>query len=351
MKKIPADHTFYTFRNKKLGLSGQIRRKNVWIMFSLLFLLFALLVASASIGAVSLEPFRVLKVFFGAGTAKDTLIVNQLRMPRAAASILIGAALGVSGAMMQGMGRNPLASPDILGITSGASAAAVGFLVLFESASIHLLPFASFGGALLTAALIYAAAWKRGVGPLTFVLVGVGIGFVMSALTTLLIVTSPMYLTSKALNWLAGSVYGTTWAQVGALTPWFLIFFVLALLFTRRLNAQQMGDDAAQSVGSAVQKDRLLLLLIIVALAGSAVAVGGAIGFVALIAPHIARRLVGPSFGSLLPVSALTGAAVVTASDLAARTAFSPLDLPVGLITSAVGAPFFIYLLYKNRNS
>jgi iron complex transport system permease protein len=132
--------------------------------------------------------------------------------------------------------------------------------------------------------------------------------------------------------------------------PWFGVFLALAFFLSRRLNAQQLGDDLARGIGSSVQWDRLLLLLIVVALCGSGVAVGGAIGFVALIGPHIARKLVGPSFGGLLPVSALTGGSIVIASDIIARTAFSPLDLPVGVITSAVGAPFFIYLLYRNRN-
>jgi iron complex transport system permease protein len=172
----------------------------------------------------------------------------------------------------------------------------------------------------------------------------------MSALTTLLLVTSPIYLTSKAMVWLTGSVYGTNWNDVLTLLPWTLVFIPMAFLLGRNINIQQLGDEVAQGVGHHVERQRALLLFLCVALAGAAVAIGGAIGFVALLAPQIARKLVGPSFGALLPVAALSGSFIVVCADLIARVALPPLDLPVGIFTSAIGAPFFMYLLYKYRN-
>lgn len=149
---------------------------------------------------------------------------------------------------------------------------------------------------------------------------------------------------------MTGSIYGTNWKVVMYLLPWLAIFLPLAIIFGRSLNAQQLGDEVATGIGHPVQKHRVLLLLISVALAGAAVAAGGAIGFVGLLAPHIGRKMVGPSMGVLLPVSGLIGALIVLLADWVARTAFAPLDLPVGIFTAAVGAPFFIYLLYMNRN-
>lgn len=181
------------------------------------------------------------------------------------------------------------------------------------------------------------------------VLIGVGVSEVLSALTRMLIVLSPIHLTGKAMIWLTGTVYGTTWNNVLALLPWFLAILV-ALVYGRSVNIQQLGEDIATGVGSRVQRERLILLLISTVLAGSAVAIGGAVGFVGLLAPHIARKLVGSAFGEVLPVAALVGGLMVMIADLIGRTAFSPLDLPVGIFTAGIGAPYFIYLLYKNRN-
>ncbi|MBN6186126.1 iron ABC transporter permease [Aneurinibacillus sp. BA2021] len=322
------------------------------ILFSLLFLLLTLILflLSVGIGDFFIAPGDVLKVLFGAGAPEHTLVVQTFRLPRVLAAMLVGACLAVSGAILQGMVRNPLASPDLLGITGGASVAAVAFITLFPAVSIRWLPLSAMAGAAIVTALLYGFAWKRGISALRLVLIGVGIQACTSALNTLLLVTSPTYLTSKAMVWLTGSVYGTDWNAVLALLPWVLLLIPLAFLFGRSINVQQLGDDVAQGVGHHVEKHRALLLLLCVALAGAAVAVGGAIGFVALLAPQIARKLVGPMFGALLPVTALTGSCIVTGADLIARVAFSPLDLPVGIFTAAIGAPFFMYLLYKYRN-
>lgn len=335
-------------RNKRF--SFLLERKSLVILCALAVLTFLVVLVSTGIGQVQISPLHVLQVMFGEGTKQETLIVETFRLPRTLLALLIGVALAVSGAILQGVLRNPLASPDVIGITGGASVAAVTFLTAFEGWSIKWLPIAAMIGAGVVTLFVYLFSWKRGITPLRLVLVGVGVGAAMSALTTMLVVMSPVYLTAKAVVWMTGSVYGASWANVYTMLPWVLIFFVLAIFLSRSVNAQQMGDDVAKGIGNPVQRDRLLLLIVCVALAGSAVAAGGGIGFVGLLAPHIARKLVGPSMGMLIPVAGLVGALVVLVSDLIARTAFAPLDLPVGIFTASVGAPFFIYLLYKNRN-
>lgn len=335
----------------RLGrLSFLLDRRSALIFFILLAVTFVTVLVSAGMGQMQIHPLNVLQVLIGQGTPQDALIVSSFRLPRIIAALLVGMALAVSGAILQSIIRNPLASPDVIGITGGASVAAVVFITLFETASIQWLPVAALAGAAAVTLLIYALAYRNGVTPMRLVLVGVGINAAATAVTTLLIVMSPIYLTQKAFVWLTGSVYGTSWANVTTMLPWVILFIPLAIGLSRNINIQQLGDDLATGVGSAVQRQRFILLLICVALAGVAVAIGGAIGFVGLLAPHISRKLVGPLSGSLLPVSALVGGLLVLLADLVARMAMAPLDLPVGIFTAAIGAPFFIYLLYKNRN-
>lgn len=337
-------------RGKRWPFSFLIDKRAVIITLLFLLLTLALFLLSVGIGDFFIQPTDVMKTLLGIGAAEHALIIQTFRLPRVLTAILVGACLAVSGAILQGMVRNPLASPDLLGITGGASVAAIGFIMLFPTASIQWLPVSALFGAGIVTVLIYMLAWKKGVSALRLVLIGVGIQSCMSALTTLLLVTSPIYLTSKAMVWLTGSVYGTNWNDVLTLLPWTLVFIPMAFLLGRNINIQQLGDEVAQGVGHHVERQRALLLFLCVALAGAAIAIGGAIGFVALLAPQIARKLVGPSFGALLPVAALSGSFIVVCADLIARVALPPLDLPVGIFTSAIGAPFFMYLLYKYRN-
>lgn len=333
------------------GISFLLDRKTVLIIAVLLLMMLITMITAAGLGEYKLSPAGVWNTLIGNGSEEETLVLYTLRLPRIIVSVLVGASLAVAGAILQGLVRNPLASPDIVGITGGASVAAVTFITFFsESISIRWLPLATLVGAGLVSLLIYALAWQRGVTPVRLVLIGIGIAAAMSALTTLMLVTSSIYSASQAYVWLTGSIYGTSWENVATILPWFIVFLPLAVLFARSVNVQQLGDDIATGVGNPLERHRLLLLMISVALAGSAVAVAGAIGFVGLIAPHMARSLVGASFGGVLPVSAVIGALLVLIADTVARTLFLPLDIPAGVFTAGVGAPFFIYLLYRNRN-
>ncbi|WP_018133466.1 FecCD family ABC transporter permease [Effusibacillus pohliae] len=341
---------YVSFRINRPPVSMLLDKKAVWVTLALLIVTLLALIISTGIGTLTIHPLDVVKALLGIGSEQDRMIIHTFRLPRSLAAMLVGAALAAAGAILQAVFRNPLASPDIIGITGGASVAAVAYITLFETASIRWLPFVAFLGAALIALLIYGLAWKNGVTPLRLVLIGVGLDFAMHALTTLLLVSGRIHLTSKAKIWLTGSVYGTAWHDVGTLFLWTLVLIPLAFVCGRNGNVQQLGDELATGVGSALQRQRFFLLLISVGLAGAAIAIGGAIAFVGLLAPHIARKWVGSTFGALLPVAALVGGLTVLLADLVARTAFSPVDLPVGIFTSAIGAPFFIYLLYRNRH-
>lgn len=340
-----------TFRTKKDAISLQMERKSLLVIIVLFVLSLVAAIVGTSIGSDYISPIHVLQTIFKLGAGDYDFVVLTLRLPRVLLSLLVGAALGMSGAILQGIIRNPLASPDVIGITGGAAVAAVGFVsILGGTISIKLLPLFAIIGALITALVIYVLAWKKGVTPIRLVLIGIGISAIMGAGTTFMLILSPFYTAGQAYIWLTGSIYGASWLDIQTILPVIFIVVPLAIWFARSLNAQEFGDDVATGLGVTVQWHRSLLLLCSVLLAGIAVAVAGTIGFVGLIAPHIARKLVGRMFGSLLLVSGLVGALLVLSADLIARTAFLPLDVPAGVFTAGIGAPFFLYLLFKNRN-
>jgi iron complex transport system permease protein len=252
---------------------------------------------------------------------------------------------------MQGLTRNPLASPDITGVTAGASLAAVTLLVFIPSATVVTLPIAALGGGLLVAATIYALAWTGHDSPLRLILVGIGLTAVLGALTSIMITFGEINDVQRALVWLTGSVYGSTWDEIAALAPWLLVFVPLALLLARHVDALHLGEDVARGLGMRVAWQRGVLLLTSVALVAAAVATAGAIGFVGLIAPHIARRLVGVLHTGLLPVAALTGGLIVVLADWVGRTIVAPTEIPCGVVIALIGAPFFLYLLYRRQPS
>jgi iron complex transport system permease protein len=309
------------------------------------------MVVNMGVGEYPIAPIDVIKTLLRLPTENGdyNFVVNTLRLPRMLVAALVGMSLAISGTILQGLTRNPLASPGILGINSGAGLVAVGLIVLSESVSAGLISVAAFSGAFVVALLIYLLAWRGGDSPLRLVLVGIGMGAITSALTTLLVTFGEINNVQRAMVWLTGSVYGRTWNEFRALLPWVGVFVPLALLLGRDLNALNLGEDVARGLGSRVEVRRGLLLLAATSLAGASVATAGAIGFVGLMSPHIARRLVGPDHIGLLPVAGVLGALIVTSADLVGRTLFAPVELPCGLITAAIGAPFFIYLLWQQR--
>jgi len=342
---------FFTVRTKSGSISFQLNIKTGITILLLSLLSLILFIISLSIGSSFVSPQAVVKQLFGFGTGEYDFVLNTLRLPRVLLAFMVGAALGVSGLILQGVIRNPLASPDIIGITSGASVGAILFIVyLMGTVSLKWLPLAAIVGAAIVSIIIYLLSWKKGVTPIRLVLIGIGVAAVMKAIVTMMLVISKDAVTTKSYLWLTGSLYGANWQDVFSMLPWILIFIPLTLLLARTVNVKELGDDVATGLGVKVQFQRLLLLFISVVLAGSAVAFAGGIEFVGLIAPHVGRMLIGRSFAGLVPISALLGGVIVLIADIVARTAFLPLDIPAGVFTAGIGAPFFIYLLYRNRN-
>ena len=348
---------YKSFRKLEGKISFLIDKKALLILISFLIVTGVVFIVSTGLGDMKLSPLTVLNVLFGGGSEMEQLVVQSFRLPRIIVALMVGIALAVAGGILQGMIRNPLASPDILGITGGASVAVVSFLSFFSDAnnsltvSIKWLPLAAFVGAAVIALLVYILAWKNGVSPIRIVLIGIGVSALMQALTTLMMIMGPIYRASQANIWITGTVYGSSWNNVAILVPWTVVFVAIAFLMAKNINILELGDDIATGVGGRIQRQRFFLLLISTALVGGAVAFAGGIGFVGLMAPHMARRLVGSSFGALLPVSALIGGILVMLADLIGRTMFSPLEIPAGVFTAGIGAPYFIYLLFKNRNA
>lgn len=322
---------------------------SLWMLALISVVTLAVLLGSLMLGDRLLSPQAVIEALLAPASSEHGFVVETLRLPRILMAAMVGAALALSGLVLQSMIRNPLASPDIIGITSGASAAAVLFLSLFVGLGMAWLPVFAITGAALAALAIYVLAWRGGVTPMRLILVGIGVSAAMGAVTTLLIAVSSTATSITAYIWLTGSVYGADWQDVQALAPWWLLTLPLCIFLARRINAQELGDHLATGLGVSVQPLRLMLLGLSVLLAAPAVAYAGAVGFVGLIAPHIARRLVTRSFAMLLPATAMIGACLVMLADLMGRTLFQPLDIPAGVFVSAIGAPFFIYLLYRQR--
>lgn len=328
-----------------------LQRRNGIVLAALTVATLATALVSLSLGSVRVPISQVLMSLSGNGDEEFGMIVMQFRLPRVIAAILVGAALAVAGALLQGVIRNPLASPDVLGVTGGASVSVVAFMTLATGVGIHWIPFIAVAGAMITAALNYALAWRKGVSPFRLVMIGIGISTAAGALTTLLLISGPAYLAAQVLNWTTGSIYGTNWSYIKMLWPWMALFLPLSLLCARELNVQSLGEETALGLGSRLQRSRLLALIISVALAGAAVGVAGALSFIGLIAPHMARGLVGHSYRILLPASATAGAIVLLLADLAGRMLFEPLDIPAGVFTAGVGAPFFMYLLFRRKRA
>lgn len=346
---------FIIVRKNKFSLIYEKRSFKVLLLILLLALIS--LAISLCIGQTFIPLDKVIKVILG-GKGGEAYIINSLRLPRALVGFLVGASLGLSGAILQGVVKNPLADPNVMGVVNGGSVGALLFLTLFTNpknnsltTSIFYMPVFTFAGAFLSVLLIYFLALKKGVTPFRLILIGIAISGSLKAITSILIINGPVVFIAEAQVWLTGTIYGTNWTHVKLLTPWFILLFILTIVLTRELNLQNLEDNISTGLGTKVEKYRFLLMIVSAALASGAVAVGGGISFVGLIAPHICRKLTNSSFENIIPLSALIGGIIVVLSDLAARTLFFPLDLPVGIFTASVGAPFFIYLLIKNQRT
>lgn len=348
--------TWLTVRPRRAPFSYRIDRRAPWVGLLVLLFTAAVLVFSISYGEYDISPAEVVQTLFGTldpehpDARSFNLVVFTFRLPRIAVAFLVGGALAVSGALMQGITRNPLADPYLLGVSGGAGLVVVALMVGVGGVAANVLPFAAFGGAVTVAIAVYVLAWRRGnSSPLRLVLIGVAIEAMVGAMTSVFLLFGNINQVQQAYVWLTGSVYGSNWGHVHALSAWLLVLLPVAFVSARWLNALTLGDDTARGLGVRVEVQRAVLLVISVALAAVAVSVSGTIGFVGLVAPHITRRLVGPSHEGLLPISALIGGALLVLADLLGRWVISPSELPIGIVTAMIGAPYFLYLLLRER--
>lgn len=337
-----------TERSLRLGRFSRRWSPTPWWRVAALVLVMASVMAlSLALGRVMLGPEALLEALRQPGTPAG-LIVRELRLPRALMAALIGAALGVAGWLLQQVMRNPLAAPDIIGVTSGASAAAVSYLAwLAAPLGMAGLPVAAMLGAMGAALAVYALAWSHGVTPLRLVLTGIGMAAALGAVTTMVLAISPLTTTLSAYVWLTGSVYGAGWSDVTGLALWCAALLVPLAALMRTVVLAPLDDALATGLGLAVQRHRAGLLALSAALAGVAVAWGGAFVFVGLVAPHLAQRLSRFPGTAQMVLALLFGALLVMLADLVARTLFLPLDLPAGIFVAALGAPFFLALLIR----
>ncbi|WP_329003051.1 iron ABC transporter permease [Kribbella sp. NBC_00709] len=298
------------------------------------------------VGATAVSLGDVLRALVGDTSTQASQIVVQFQLPRVLLCWLVGTALAVSGAVMQGVIRNPLAAPDIIGVTKGAGFAGMLLLLAIPGVSAVAVVPAAFIGGVLAAALVYLLAYRRGATPVRIALVGIAVSAAFEAGIRFLLVRNPLDV-SAALIWLTGSLFGRSMTSVLEILPWVLVLVPLIVVWSRKLDVLGLGDDLAAGLGEPVEKTRRLLLFFAVALAAAAVAVAGTIGFVGLIAPHMARRVFGGKHLASIPAAALFGVLLMLIADMLGRGLAPPLEIPAGLVTAVVGGPYFLYLLVK----
>lgn len=336
------------------NLEHRKRVRSTLVLIILTILILLIFIFNMNTGFIKLTPLEVLKTFFGAGTAKQHLILFDFRLPRIVISVLVGAGLAVSGCILQGISRNALADPGIIGINAGAGLAVLLFISFYPTNAvtpIFMLPFLAFVGAGLTATLIYVLAYKRheGISPIRLILVGIAVAAgISAAMIVLMLKLSPQNYQMVAV-WMAGSIWGTNWKYVVALLPWIIILIPYSLYKARVLNVLSLGDQTAAGLGTNIEGERIKLLATAVGLAGACVAAGGGIGFIGLIGPHLAKRLVGPKHQFLLPTSALIGGLLLIVADTLGRWVLQPSEVAAGIVVAVIGAPYFLYLLATSK--
>lgn len=327
-------------------------RKQRAVLTLLAALILLTFTVGMGLGSSSLSYGRLLPTLLGEGTFKEEFILFSIRLPRMVITLLAGMSLALSGAILQGITRNDLADPGIVGINSGAGVAVAVFFLFFPLEAgpfVYLLPAAAFAGAFLTAALIYAFSYKKttGMQPVRLVLTGVGFSLALSGVMIVLISSAERAKVDFIARWLAGSIWGTDWPFIWATLPWLAVLVPFTLYKAQQLNLLGLGESVAIGVGVSVEKERILLLTAAVALAASAVSVTGGIAFVGLMAPHIAKALVGPRHQLMLPVAVLLGGWLLLLADTIGHRLADPDGIPAGIMVALIGAPYFMYLLVK----
>jgi iron complex transport system permease protein len=333
-------------------IQASLLRKQRITLFILFALILVTIVVGLGLGFSSVSYDRLIPTLLGQGTFKEEFVLFSIRLPRIIITLLAGMALALSGAILQGITRNDLADPGIIGINSGAGVAVAVFFLFFpiEAGSfIYMLPLVAFIGALLTAALIYLFAYSKteGLQPVRLVLIGVGFSLALSGAMIVLISSAERAKVDFIAKWLAGNIWGTDWPFIWALLPWLVILLPFTLYKANRLNLLGLSEPVAIGVGVSIEKERIVLLITAVALAASAVSVTGGISFIGLMAPHMAKALVGPRNQLFIPIAVLIGGWLLLFADTIGRNLMDSAGIPAGIMVALIGAPYFMYLLLK----
>jgi iron complex transport system permease protein len=330
------------------------------VMLFLVATLVLVAAISASIGAAQISLSRAAAALFSTGgdsalAARDQLILLSIRLPRVVMACTVGALLAAAGTVMQGLFRNPLADPGLVGVSAGAGLAAAGMIVIgdktlpaFAMGSPLLLPIAAFLGALATTALLYRiATWQGRTSIATMLLAGLALGALAGAGTGLLVFLADDRQLRDVTFWMLGSLAGATWPKILAIAPVLVFLLCSTAVIGRGLDLLVLGEAEAFHMGVALERLKRFLIVLVAAAAGAAVSVSGVIGFVGIIVPHLLRLIIGPGHRLLLPASACCGAILLLVADTFARTMAAPAELPIGIVTAIIGAPFFLILLLK----
>ncbi len=325
-----------------------------YIILAIILLLFVVGILSLSFGSINLSPIRVLKILFFDQEVRQSLnvIIKQIRLPRVLLSFLVGAGLSIAGVVFQGVIRNPMVDPYIVGISAGAGTGVTIAIVLNLQISFlffSTIPLMAFFGSLITVYIVYnLAKTKDKVPVVTFLLAGVAVGFVLNAIMSFFMVIGTRDL-SKIVYWLLGSLSTASWHDIKLMLPYFIVGNFIIIFFLKDLNLILLGERDAQHLGVDVEKSKRFLIIGASLVTASVVSVSGSIGFIGLIVPHIARMLVGPDHKKLFPTAAILGGIFLIISDDLARILLAPMEIPVGIITALTGGPYFIYLLRKTK--
>lgn len=342
---------------------GDRRALGALVILVLAVGLIGISMASIMTGAISIPLQRIVSALGQGwlfpvipGYETDRIVIYTVRIPRTLSGALVGGGLAVSGAMMQGLFRNPLADPGLVGVSSGAALGAaisivlVGSLTMLQPLGIALTPVAAFLGGLCSTLLLYAAATRKGrTSTATMLLAGLGLGALAGAITGFIVYLSNDEQLRDLTYWFMGGLGGATWRQLAVSAPFILALFIVAPSLSRGLDALVLGESTARHLGIDVQFVKAMLIVTVALAVGACVALSGVVGFVGIVVPHLLRQVIGPEHRYLLPASALFGACLVICADMLCRTIVAPAELPLGILTAAIGAPVFLLILLRGR--
>ncbi|HCQ5430847.1 TPA: iron ABC transporter permease [Clostridioides difficile] len=334
----------------------KINSKTLLVISILMVLIFITFLLSLNMGSFSIEPMNVIKTFLWQGQRNHEIAIFKLRLPRIVIALLVGSALSTAGVILQGVTKNDLADSGILGINSGAALFVVVYIYLMNgnvyegmsNLTVFTMPIVALIGALFGAFLIYSLAWKGGINSSRLLLIGIGVNIAFTSILTIFQLKFTTQEFNRVMAWTSGSIWGTSWKYVIAVLPFIVIFMGITIYKSKYIDVLNLGDEVSISLGVDVEKQRRRLIIYAVILSGVSTAVAGSISFLGLIAPHIGRKIIGPKHKRLIPVSALIGTLLLLIADTISRNLLAPIEIPVGIVVSIIGVPYFIYLMLVN---